>query len=200
MDRSRPARCPLSCATSVAMIEIVPYDGGWPALFEAEAASLRDAMGSAALRIEHVGSTSVPGLAAKPVIDIQVSVASLATPGADAQTLARLGYSHVPLGPFDLVYPFFRKPAAHPGTHHLHLCVLGSVQEQRHLLFRDYLRSHPQVAAEYVELKRSLAEAHHGTTLASSERYSLAKTAFVNSVLERATASGHPTVRGPCCA
>jgi GrpB-like predicted nucleotidyltransferase (UPF0157 family) len=182
------------------MIEIVPYDGGWPALFEAEATCLREAMGSTALRIEHVGSTSVPGLAAKPIIDIQVSVASLATPGAHAETLARLGYSQIPLGPFDLVYPFFQKPDAHPGTHHLHLCVLGSAEEHRHLLFRDYLRSHPQVAAEYVELKRSLAAAHHGTTLASCERYSLAKTAFVNSVLERATAPGHPTVRQPNCA
>jgi len=61
------------------MIEIVPYDQKWPVLFDAEAARIREFMGSLALRIEHVGSTSVPGLAAKPVIDIQVSVASLET-------------------------------------------------------------------------------------------------------------------------
>ena len=193
-------RSPLPFTTSLGMIEIAPYDAGWPALFEAEAASLREAMGGAALRIEHVGSTSVPGLAAKPVIDIQLSVASLATPGAHAETLARSGYRHIPLGHFDLVYPFFRKPAAHPGTHHLHLCVLGSEQERRHLLFRDYLRDHPQVAAEYVELKRRLAATHHGATLASCERYSLAKTAFVNSVLERATVAGHPADRHSTCA
>ena len=61
------------------MIEIVPYDAAWPSLFEAEALAIRDVMGSLALRIEDVGSTSVPGLAAKPVIDIQVSVATLTT-------------------------------------------------------------------------------------------------------------------------
>ena len=168
------------------MIEIVPYDSGWPARFVAEAACIREAMGSLVLRIEHVGSTAVPGLAAKPVIDIQVSVATLETPGTYARMLAQLGYSHIPLGFFDMVYPFFQKPAALPGTHHIHLCVLGSEQESRHLAFRDYLRSHPATAAEYVQLKHSLAAAHNGATLDSCERYSLAKTPFVSFVLAQA--------------
>lgn len=168
------------------MIEIVPYDNGWPARFLAEAACIRASMGRLALRIEHVGSTAVPGLAAKPVIDIQVSVASLETPGTYTEILAHLGYSHIPLGPFDTVYPFFQKPATHPGTHHIHLCVQGSEQESRHLAFRDYLRSHPAIAAEYGQIKRSLAAAHDGATLESCERYSLAKTPFVSAVLAHA--------------
>jgi GrpB-like predicted nucleotidyltransferase (UPF0157 family) len=167
------------------MIEIVPYDCGWPARFEAEAACILEAMDGLALRIDHVGSTSVPRLAAKPVIDIQVSVASLETLRAYAETLAQLGYCHIPFGAVDLVYPFFQKPAALPSTHHVHLCVFGSEHERRHLAFRDYLRSHPAVASEYVALKRSLAATHDGATLESRERYSLSKTQFVNSVLEQ---------------
>ncbi len=107
------------------------------------------------------------------------------------EPLAHLGYSHVPLGPFDLVYPFFQKPAEWPSTHHIHLCVAGSEQERKHLAFRDYLRRHPLVAAEYVELKRQLAAANHGGTPESRERYSLAKTEFVSSVLERAFSEGY---------
>jgi len=174
------------------MIEIVPYDPYWPALFETEAARIREAAGALVLRIEHVGSTSVPGLAAKPVIDIQVSVASLENPAAYSELLAQLGYSHVPLGPIDLVYPFYQRPAAWPATHHVHLCVLGSEQERRHLAFRDYLRSHSEVASEYAALKRRLAAAHDGLSLESRERYSLSKTEFVTSVLGRALPADRP--------
>lgn len=172
------------------MITIVPYEPNWPALFEAEAERIRGAMGALARRIEHVGSTSVPGLAAKPVIDLQVSVASLEPHGRYRETFARLGYAHFPLGPFDLVYPFFQKPATWPSTHHVHLCAAGSEQERNHLAFRDYLRGHPAVAAEYVELKRRLAAAHDGDTLESRERYSLAKSDFVAGVLRRALVAG----------
>ena len=172
------------------MIQLVAYDRNWPALFDAEAASIREAMGSLALRIEHVGSTSVPGLAAKPVIDIQVAVASLETLGAYLKPLARLGYVHISVGDFDVVYPLFQKPAAWPCTHHIHLCVLGSQEQRRHLAFCAYLRNHPAVAAEYAELKHALAAVHDGASFESRERYSLAKTGFVTSVLERALSAG----------
>jgi len=178
------------------MIELVAYDSGWPMRFDVEAGRIRESMGGLALRIEHVGSTSIPGLAAKPVIDIQVSVASLETLGVYAERLAGLEYTHVPFGSVDFVYPFFRKPVALPSTHHVHLCVLNSEHEYRHLAFRDYLRSHPAVAAEYAELKRQLAATHDGTTLESRERYSLAKTPFVSSVLEKAL-SGHAVGEWP---
>jgi len=168
------------------MIRIVPYDDRWPEHFASEASRLRAAMGSLALRIEHVGSTSVPGLSAKPVIDIQISVATLEGLEVYIAPLAAVGYSHVPFADVDRVYPFFRKPAEWPSTHHIHLCVIGSEYERRHLAFRDYLRNHPQIANEYVALKQNLAAAHVGATAESRERYSLAKTAFVTSVLQRA--------------
>jgi GrpB-like predicted nucleotidyltransferase (UPF0157 family) len=165
------------------MLKIEPYDPRWPARFEDEAARLRRLLGSTALRIEHVGSTAVPGLAAKPVIDIQVSVASLEPAAALAQALTALGYTFVPVGDFDQVYPFFTKPAEWPSSHHVHLCVVGGEQEARHLAFRDALRKNPVLADDYVKLKRALAAAHHGTTLVSREDYSLAKSDFVERVL-----------------
>ena len=172
------------------MIVISAYDAKWPALFEEEAHRLRTAFGSVALRIEHVGSTSVPGLAAKPVIDIQVSVASLVPHGRYVDTMATLGYRHVALS-FDLVYPFFYRPLAEwPGTHHVHLCDAGGEQEWKHLAFRDYLRAHPHVAREYEALKRELARAHDGETLQSSQAYSRSKTGFVANVLRAAMPSG----------
>lgn len=174
------------------MITIAPYDPAWPAMFCAEAANIRRVLGELVLRVEHVGSTSVPGLAAKPVIDLQISVSSLEPMGIYVQLLASIGYSHIPLGEFDLVYPFFQKPAELPTTHHIHLCVRGSEQERNHLAFRDYLRTHPVVAAEYLTLKRQLAAVHHGTTLESRESYSLSKTGFITSVLERALSEGYP--------
>jgi len=93
------------------------------------------------------------------------------------------------LGSFDLEYPFFQKPAQWPSTHHIHLCVLGDEQESRHLAFRDYLRSHPEVAAEYAQLEHGLAVAHDGNSPRIGERYSLAKTGFIAAVLERALAA-----------
>lgn len=173
----------LACS---AMITIAGYDPVWPVRFAAEAAELHRALGAAALRIEHVGSTSVPGLAAKPVIDIQISVSSLADRRFFNEALDSLGYVHVDLGDFDRVYPFYTKPAAWPGTHHVHLCAAGSPQEREHLAFRDYLRAHSDAAAEYLSLKRKLAAQHHGRTMESREQYSLAKSDFVRDILARA--------------
>jgi len=177
------------------MIAIVPYDLTWPALFDAEATLIRAHLSDLALRVEHVGSTAVPGLPAKAVVDIQVSVASLEPMSSFHERLAQIGYRHIPLGAFDLVYPFFRKPAEEPTSHHVHFCIAGSEQERNHLAFRDYLRSHPLVAAEYVVLKRQLASLHHGTTLESQERYSLSKSDFVASVLARAFADGYSSIQ-----
>jgi GrpB-like predicted nucleotidyltransferase (UPF0157 family) len=174
------------------MISIVPFDPVWPVMFNAEAAQILQALGKLSLGIEHVGSTSIPGMAAKPVVDIQVSVATLTPRRIYLESLGHIGYSHVNVGQFDLVYPFFQKPAKWPCTHHTHLCVAGSEQERMHLAFRDYLREHSRVAAEYVMLKRQLAAKHDDTSHASRERYSLSKTDFINSVLKDAFAEGYP--------
>lgn len=169
------------------LIVISEYDENWPVLFEEEACRLRTAFGPVVRRIEHVGSTSVPGLAAKPVIDIQVSVDSLVPHGRYVAMMAALGYRHVALGDFDLVYPFFHKPIEWPSTHHVHLCEAAGVQEWRHLAFRNYLREHPQTAQAYETLKRQLARTHDGGTPQSMATYSLEKSGFVANVLRAAS-------------
>ena len=175
------------------MIIIAPYDPEWPMLFASEAVRIRQALGNLALRIEHVGSTSVPRFAAKPVVDIQISVPLLAPADLYRAWLADLGYTHFSLGAYDLMYPFFKKPADWPSTHRVHLCVAGSEQERDHLAIRDYLRRRPEIAAEYANLKRQLAAVHDGVTLESQERYSLARTEFVRTALARAFAEGRNT-------
>lgn len=172
------------------MIRIEPYSPSWSQAFADEAALLRSEFGPLALEIEHVGSTSVPGLAAKPVIDIQVSVAQLDDRAAFLERLTRLNYVHIDLGEYDRVYPFFIKPEIWPTTHHVHLCVAGGEEEANHLAFRDYLRENPASAEEYEHLKRSLAARHDGHTIKSVEAYSLDKTAFVEAVLTKALPGG----------
>ncbi|MEK8032746.1 GrpB family protein [Ideonella sp. DXS29W] len=165
------------------MIEIVAYSPQWAVEFEAEALAIRGALGDRVVRIEHVGSTAVPGLAAKPVIDIQVSVVALQPEEPYIAALATLGYRFISLGDFDRVYPWFAKPGDWPSSHHVHLCVAGEAQEASHLAFRDWLRADPGHAAEYEALKRQLAARHAGDSLRSVERYSLDKSSFVQRAL-----------------
>ena len=176
------------------MIEIVFYLAAWPDEFTVEAMRIRSHLRDRALRIDHVGSTAVPGLSAKPIIDIQISVASLTPRGLFTQDMAALGYSHLDLGDFDLVYPYFRRPDEWPHTHHVHICEHGGEQERRHLAFRDYLRRHPDRAAEYLSLKRYLADVHRGSDQHSREQYALGKSAFVEGVIALAFQEGLPNL------
>jgi len=164
------------------MIEIVPYDPRWPREFEEERLRIQAALGSLALRIDHNGSTAVPGLAAKPIIDIQVSVPSLQPLDAFAARLATIGYIHLP-GADDSWCPFFHRPASWPHTHHVHLVHCGGEEERRTLLFRDYLRDHPEEARNYEDLKRRLAATHGGDDKDSREAYAIAKTAFIERII-----------------
>jgi GrpB-like predicted nucleotidyltransferase (UPF0157 family) len=172
-------------------ITIVAYDPGWPAAFAAEAARLRTALGSMALRIDHHGSTAVPGLAAKPIIDIQISVASLQPLSVYGSTLGAIGYVHVP-SPDDSFCPFFHRPAQWPHTHHVHVVERNGHEERRTLAFRDYLRSHPNVAREYEELKRTIAAHFVGVDTESREQYAVAKSNFVEQAVAMALAQGYP--------
>jgi len=134
-------------------VRIVPYDPAWPSLFAEIAARLRQALGDIALRIDHVGSTAVPGLMAKPVIDIQVSVADFEPEDSYRRPLEDLGYAFTPTSP-DLTKRYFkgRGPEVH-----IHVRLAGSWSEQLSLLFRGYLRAHPEEAAGYAEVKTNLA-------------------------------------------
>ena len=136
------------------MIEIVESDPSWPAAFEAEAARIRNALGAMALRIDHHGSTAVPGLRAKPVIDIQVSVAALQPMATYLDALTAIGYTHVPHED-DAVCPFFYRPDRWPHSHHIHVVEHGGLEERRTLAFRDYLRDHREAAHDYERLKQS---------------------------------------------
>jgi GrpB-like predicted nucleotidyltransferase (UPF0157 family)/ubiquinone/menaquinone biosynthesis C-methylase UbiE len=167
------------------MITIVPYDPDWPRQFEQERARLADALGAIAIRIEHHGSTAVPGLDAKPVIDIQISVARLQPMDAYAAALARAGYTHLRHDD-DAFAPFFHRPSDWPHTHHVHVVEAGSAEERKTLAFRDYLRSHPDSAQQYVQLKHGLAAQFGGVNAASREAYAAGKAGFVNALDVRA--------------
>jgi GrpB-like predicted nucleotidyltransferase (UPF0157 family) len=146
-------------------IRVVEPDPAWPELARAELRRIAEALGAVAVRLEHVGSTSVPGLAAKPIVDLQVSVADIEDRDAYVPALERLGYVFVP-DPDWPDYHFFALPPERPRTHHVHVCEAGSGHERRHPAVRDFLRAHPDEAAAYAELKRSVAARHAEDRLA----------------------------------
>jgi len=169
---------------------LVPYDPRWADEFDRERRRIAAALGALALRIEHYGSTAVPGLAAKPIIDIQISVAALQPLDAYATPLSALGYLHVP-HPDDAFAPFFHRPAAWPHSHHVHVVLAGGGEERRTLAFRDYLRDHDGLARTYETLKRQLAGEIGFDDAAAREAYASAKSEFVEAVLKRARAEGY---------
>ena len=173
------------------LLEVVPYDQEWPRAFSAERARIAAVLGALAVRIDHNGSTSVPGLAAKPIIDIQVSVERLHPIEVYAPQFTHLGYIHVPHAD-DAFCPFFHRPAAWPHTHHVHVVQAGGDEERRTLAFRDYLREHSDTACTYADLKRALAPQYSAMEFSSRQAYAQAKTAFITRVIERALSEGYP--------
>lgn len=149
------------------MVEIIAYQERWPSEFQAIASKLRQTLGDLALRIDHIGSTAVPGLAAKDIIDLQITVAALDE--SIIRAMAGLGYQQ-PEGVWrDHSTPHFAGPDTEweklyffppPGQRrtNTHVRVQGRANQRYPLLFRDYLRAHPQTAAAYAELKRRLAQ------------------------------------------
>lgn len=163
-------------------IVIAAYDPAWPRLFAREAARIAEACGERVVAIEHVGSTAVPGLAAKPIIDIMPGVRALADADACIGAMVSLGYEYV--SAFEDALPerrYFRRYTDGVRSHHVHMVELGGSFWERHLLFRDYLRAHREVAMEYEQLKRDLARIHEDTV-----SYADAKTDFIQSVEGRA--------------
>ena len=147
--------------------QIVDYKESWPQEFGQIARQLREGLGDLALRIDHIGSTAVPGLAAKDVIDIQITVMALNQDVVNA--MANMGYSltkgnitdHIPPGqdehPQHWEKMYFHPPVNQRRTH-THVRVPGRANQRYPLLFRDYLRAHPQTAEAYARLKRMLSE------------------------------------------
>ncbi len=168
-------------------VRIVEYDPAWPEMAAAEIARIGAAVGEAAVRIDHVGSTAVPGLAAKPIVDLQLSVADVDTRSLYVEPLEGLGYLFAP-DPASPDFHFFGLPAARPRTHHLHVCAVGSEHERRHLAVRDYLRAHPDEAGAYAERKRALVARAPGDRLAYIE----GKDTYVAALERRALAWCRP--------
>ena len=160
-------------------IVVVDYDSAWPETFDQLARPVREALADLGVEVEHIGSTAVPGLAAKPIVDIDVVVPSAAAAPAAIERLRGLGYVYqgdkgVP-GREAFLWP--------PGAprHHLYVVVAGGEPHTAHVRFRDHLREHPETAEEYAGLKRELARRHGGERLA----YTDAKSEFVEAVLRR---------------
>lgn len=139
---------------------MVPYDPLWPREFERSSAEVAGALGANLLAIHHIGSTSIPGIHAKPVIDMLAVVADLAAVDQRSAAMEELGYQV--MGEFGIEGRryFRRDDGAGRRTHQVHAFAEGSPHVRRHLAFRDFMRAHPTFAAQYGELKRRLAKAH----------------------------------------
>jgi len=153
------------------MITIVPYDTSWPEAFIAIARPLRTALRELALSIDHIGSTSVPGLAAKDVIDVQVTIKDFSCTPQLVTALGSLGYTLIPHITSDHLPPLYQgsetdweklmfRPPANQRPTHLHVRTLGRPNQRYPLLFRDYLRAHPVASAAYAQIKISLSQRH----------------------------------------
>jgi GrpB-like predicted nucleotidyltransferase (UPF0157 family) len=166
---------------------VTDYDPAWPRTYARWRHRIGAALGPAALRIEHVGSTSVPELAAKPIVDIQVSVADLAD---EPRYVPQLEQAGVVLRSRDELHRYFRPPADQPREVHVHVCATGSQWERDHLLFRDYLRADPAARSRYAEAKRANVRRWSDDSWAYTE----AKTGVVLDILEQAAkwAQGQP--------
>jgi GrpB-like predicted nucleotidyltransferase (UPF0157 family) len=169
-----------------ARVEIVEYDSAWPAAYETERERLAPLLGGA--EIHHIGSTAIPGLVAKPVIDMMALVCDLDAP--IAALVDSGGYQYPPAFNATLTHRrFLCYPTASLRTHHLHL-VDDRKELERRLRFRDRLRADPALADEYAVLKRALAERYRN----DREAYTEAKTPFIRRVEKQAAPD--PSVPG----
>ncbi len=161
-------------------ILIVDYDPQWPILFEKQKAAIMAALGSNLVMVEHIGSTAVPGLAAKPVIDIDVGIQSLVDAPGLIPCIEQLGYIYDPI--LERLVPerrFFWKGTSTIHTYHLHLAEPDHPVLLKPLQFRDFLRKHPEAAEEYGILKRELAK----SCVQDLDAYVAGKTGFIENVM-----------------
>jgi GrpB-like predicted nucleotidyltransferase (UPF0157 family) len=180
--RSTPPQAPIS---------LVPYDPAWPLAFERERAFLDQLLASWRKGpIEHVGSTAVPGLLAKPVIDVMVGVASLLESVPAKDVLEQAGYCYAEYKT-DVMH-WFCKPSFAHRTHHLHLIPYESPLWHERLAFRDLLRSNPLIAQQYADLKTKLAQTYEF----DREGYTDSKYPFIRRVLDESGGMGNSRSSG----
>lgn len=165
---------------------IVDYDPAWPHAFAAEKARIAAALAGQQALVEHVGSTAVPGLSAKPIIDILVGLPNLDAADRCVPALVALGYEYFPQHETTMPERRYLDRIGEQLSYHLHMVATGGDFWQRHLAFRDYLRAHPDVSAQYDRLKRDLAERYRN----DREGYTNAKTDFIRAIEARAQRDG----------
>jgi GrpB-like predicted nucleotidyltransferase (UPF0157 family) len=167
-------------------IVVSDYDPQWPAAFEKIRDRIRPALAELAAQVEHVGSTSVPGLAAKPVLDIDVLLRNPSDLPEAIRRLARIGYEHEGEKGIPTRHAF---RAHHPGpAHHLYVCTSRDAEFSRHLALRDFLRAHPSETAAYAHVKRDMAQRHPDDI----DAYMAGKDACVKDLLRRAMENDEP--------
>ena len=178
MDESSPAIERPEIGLPKGTVELRAYSPSWPRLFSEERTRIRGAVGNRTLAIEHVGSTSVPGLAAKPIIDIAIAVVSFERSAELVEPLAAIGYDHY--GEFGIPgRRFFVQ--GEPRTHHLHVVEIDSDEWRNHRYFRDTLRADVEARTAYESLKRELA----ARFASDREAYTAAKSGFIRGILSR---------------
>lgn len=166
-------------------VKLVPHDPKWSVLFDDEKKLLKNTFGYIIIAIEHIGSTAIPDIPAKPIIDINIGVKSLEIARSMKEKFEKLGYEH---RPFVLGYiknesrrrELYVKGSESKRTHHAHVTVYGNNYWENDLLFRDYLRKNYIRANQYAELKTELAEKH----VDNREIYTKNKEQFIKETLE----------------
>lgn len=159
-------------------VEIHPYDSEWPNLYTVEANRLYEALGEWALQIEHIGSTAIPGMPSKPIIDIAIGVEDFDQAFDTIPLMAELGYNF--RGEQGVARRHFFI-LGKPRTHHVHMIELDSLGWRQRIGFRDYLRANPDAAQQYIDLKQQLAAANP-RDIAS---YSNGKEPFIDAILSK---------------
>ncbi|WP_199621347.1 GrpB family protein [Paenibacillus alkalitolerans] len=162
-------------------IIVVPYDPSWKSEFMRIASSIRDALGDTAIRINHIGSTSIEGMDAKPIIDIQISVRALEPVESYSSKLTGIGFIHRSDNP-DLTKRYFRESPGSKRTH-IHVREYGSWPEQFALLFRDYLRASPEDCKKYIDVKYKLLKLYRD----DRQRYVEGKDPIIWEIMYRAS-------------
>ncbi len=166
-------------------IVIVEYNRHWPILYEKERKCILQAVGDKIVAIEHIGSTSIPDLGAKNIIDMMAGIEALGRAEDCLSSLANVGYVDVTPQPGMTDWYYCLGKSQHGIGYHLHMVKFKSAHWKKHLVFRDFLRKNPEAAQEYYRLKRELAS-RYGV---DHEGYTEAKTPFIESVLARLTTS-----------
>jgi len=164
-------------------ISVLPYQASWPEGFHAEQTVLSAALGNTALALHHIGSTAVPGLAAKPILDLLLEVTDLAALDDQTAALAALGYIAKGENGIAGRRYFYKNSPKHSQqrSHHLHAFVRGAPQIRQHLALRDYLRQNPVAVAAYAALKLALAQQFPNDT----QRYQAGKDHFIAQLLQQ---------------